>query len=334
MSSGTRFVTVATASLVVLAVATVLSLGLGSHPVAPGAVVDALLRFDPSDDDHLIVVSSRLPRAALCIVVGVGLSVAGAVMQSLTRNPLAEPGLLGLNAGASLAVVVGIVFFGVTDLVGYLGFAFLGAALAAVAVYALGTAHRSGATPARMALAGAAIAMFLSAITTAVLLSRESAYDQFRFWAVGTLQGRGLEVTATVLPFIAVGAVGALLLARPLNALALGDDSARSLGVSAPLSRGGGGLVVVLLAGAATAAAGPIGFIGLVAPHVVRMLVGSDHRFLIPATLVVGPATLMVADVLGRVVIAPGEIPTAVAAAIIGGPVFVALVRSRRKIAG
>lgn len=333
MTSATRFATVVTASIIVLAVTTVLSLGLGSHHVPASTVIDALLHYDSTNDDHLIVVSSRLPRAALCVVVGVGLAVAGAVMQSLTRNPLAEPGLLGLNAGASLAVVIGIVWFGVTNLVGYLGFAFAGAAVAAVVVYALGTAHRSGATPARMALAGAAVAMFLSAITTAVLLSRESAYDQFRFWAVGTLQGRDLGVTATVLPFIAAGALGALILTRSLNALALGDDSARSLGVSAPLARGGGGLVVVLLAGSATAAAGPIGFIGLVAPHAVRMLVGSDHRYVIPATVVVGPATLMVADVLGRVVIAPAEIPTAVAAAIIGGPVFVALVRSKRKVA-
>ncbi|WP_336658926.1 FecCD family ABC transporter permease [Leucobacter sp. USHLN153] len=323
-----------TSSLLVLAVTTVMSLGLGSHFVPPRVVLDALLHFDPTNNNHLIIRSSRVPRAALCVVVGVGLGIAGAVMQSLTRNPLAEPGLLGLNAGASLAVVVAISFFGVTQLAGYLGFAFAGAALAAVGVYALGTAHRSGATPARMALAGAAISIVLSAITTSILLSRESAYDQFRFWAVGSLQGRGLDVTTTVLPFIAIGVLGALVLARPLNALSLGDDTARSLGVSAPLTRAGGGAAVVLLAGASVAAAGPIGFIGLVAPHAVRILVGPDHRQLIPATLVVGPTVLMVADVLGRSVIAPAEIQTAIAAAIIGGPVFVALIRGNRRIAG
>lgn len=334
MTTAGRCVTVATVSAVVLAVATVLSLGLGSHAIAPSTVIDALLRFDPGNDDHLIVMRSRVPRAALCLVVGVGLGAAGAVMQALTRNPLAEPGLLGLNAGASLAVVVTITAFGITTIGGYLVAAFVGAALAAVAVYALGSAHRSGATPARMALAGAAIAMALAALTTAILLSRESAYDHFRFWSVGSLQGRGLEITGTVLPFVVLGALGALLLARPLNALALGDDAARSLGMSAPLVRLGGAAVVVLLAGSATAAAGPIGFIGLVAPHAVRMLVGSDHRVLMPVTLLIGPTVLMVADVLGRIVIAPAEIPTAVAAALIGGPVFVFLVRRNRRIAG
>ncbi|UOR00342.1 iron chelate uptake ABC transporter family permease subunit [Leucobacter allii] len=227
-----------------------------------------------------------------------------------------------------------ISFFGVSELAGYLWFAFVGAAVAAVAVYALGTAHRSAATPARMALAGSAIAMAVGAVTTSILLSRESAYDQFRFWAVGSLQGRPLEVTGAVLPSVALGVAGALALIRPLNALALGDDAARALGASAPAIRLGGGLVVVLLAGAATAAAGPIGFVGLVAPHLVRLLVGSDHRALLPGTIVLGPAILMVADVLGCIVIAPAELPTAVAAALIGGPVFVALIRTNRRIAG
>ncbi len=325
-----RFVLLVTGALAVLAVVGVLGLGIGSHPVPPADVLDALLHYDPTNNDHLLVVASRLPRAVLGVVVGAALGLAGALMQAVTRNPLADPGLLGVNAGAAFAVVLAIAYLGVVDVGGYLPFAFAGAAVAAVGVYALGSAHRSQATPARMALAGAAVAIVIGAMTSAVLMSHQSAFNRFRYWAVGSLQGRGLDVVAVIAPFVLVGVVLALVLARPLNAVALGEDASRSLGVNPVLTRGGSALAVVLLAGAATAAAGPIGFVGLAAPHIVRGVVGPDQRLVLPATLVVAPAFLLTADVLGRWLIAPGELQTGIAAAVLGGPLFVALVRSRR----
>lgn len=325
-----RFALLAVASTLVLATAGVLGLAVGSHPVPVRTVLEAIVDFDPTIDHHLIVIRSRLPRTVLALVVGAALGMAGTLMQSVTRNPLADPGLLGVNAGASAAVVVAIAFLGVRTVSGYLWFAFGGAALAAVAVYLLGTARRSAATPARMALAGAALSMVVGAATNAVLLSNEQAFDTFRYWAVGSLQGRGLEITLTVLPFVLGGLVLALALARPLNAMALGDETSRALGTSPARTRASAAVAVVLLAGSATAAAGPIAFIGLAAPHIVRAVVGPDHRYLVPGVLLVSPALLLATDVVGRVAVAPGELQTGVAAAIMGGPLFIALVRSSR----
>lgn len=317
-------------SLAVLVVAGIGGLAIGSHPVPVSSVVEALTDYDPTNNDHLIVVKSRVPRLVLGIVVGLALGMAGALMQAVTRNPLAEPGLLGVNAGAAFAVVIAIGYLGVVTVGGYLWFAFAGAAISSVVVYLLGTAHRSQATPVRMALAGAAVSVLLAALTNSLLLSNQAAFNRFRYWAVGSLQGRDLEVTTTVLPFVAIGVVITLLLIRPLNAVALGEDASRALGVNPALTRAAAALAVVLLAGGATAAAGPIGFVGLAAPHIVRALVGPDQRLLLPAVLVVAPAFLVAADTLGRWVIAPGELQTGIAAAILGGPVFVMLVRSRR----
>lgn len=310
-------------------IAAVIGLGLGSHPISPTVVVSAIIDYHPTINDHLIVVRSRLPRQVLGMLVGLALGTAGVLMQSLTRNALAEPGLLGLNAGAAFAVVIGIAYLGVGSAAGYLWLALVGAAVAAVLVYAIGTARRSAATPVRMILAGAAVATATMAITGAILASHERAFDQFRYWAVGSLQGRDWSITLTVLPLIAVAVVIALMLIRPLNAIALGDEAARALGASTGRIRMAAALAVVLLAGAATAAAGPIAFIGLAAPHIARLVVGSDLRALLPTTMVFSPALLLAADALGRWVIAPAEVPTGVSAALVGGPVFIMLVRSR-----
>lgn len=325
-----RFTLLVGVSLTILIAASIAGLAIGSSAIPLQDVVDALTDYDPTNTNHVIVMASRLPRTVLGIVVGVALGLAGGLMQAVTRNPLADPGLLGINAGAALAVVIAISSFGVVTVRGYLAFAFLGAAIAAVAVYLLGTAHRSQATPVRMALAGAAIAIVIGAFTRSILLSDQQAFSQFRYWAVGSLQGRGFDVILTVTPFIVIGVLLSLLLARSLNAVALGEEASRSLGVNPALTRGGSALAVVLLAGAATAAAGPIAFVGLAAPHIVRAIVGPDQRLLIPATIVVAPAFLVAADVIGRWAIAPGELQTGIAAAILGGPLFVVLVRSRR----
>lgn len=266
----------------------------------------------------------------LGVVVGACLGLAGALMQSLTRNPIADPGILGVNAGAALGVVGAIAILGVEGVGGYVWFAFAGAAVAAVVVYGLGSARGQAATPVRIALAGTAVTMAITAVTLMMVLSDEAAFNHFRYWSVGSLQGRGLDVIAAVGPFAPAGVAVGLGLIRPLNALVLGEDAARSIGADPAVTRGLAAIAVVLLAGAATAAAGPFVFIGLAAAHIVRRTVGSDHRILLPASLLVGATLLVAADALGRALMAPRDLQSGLAAVLVGGPVFVALVRSRR----
>ncbi len=321
--------------LALLALAGVLlaSVAVGAKGIAPGVVLDALLRPDPAVEDHVIVQDLRLPRTALGLLVGVALGLAGAVMQGLTRNPLADPGLLGVNAGAAFAVVLAIHLLGIASPLGYVWFAFAGAAVAAVLVYALSATGREGATPVKLALAGAAVSALLASATTAVLLLDVRTLDQFRFWAVGSLAGREGAVALQLAPFAVAGAVVALACARVLDALALGEDVARALGQRVGAARAACALAVVLLVGAATAAAGPIAFVGLTVPHVARAICGPGHRWLLPYSAVLAPVLLLGADVLGRVVASPGELQVGIVTALIGGPVFVALVR-RRRLAG
>lgn len=316
-------------SLVVLGVVLLFSVAVGSRYIPPAEVLSVLLQ--PNDSaSSTIVHELRIPRTALGLIVGMALGMAGAVMQALTRNPLADPGLLGVNAGASVAVVIGISAFGVGSALGYLPFAFAGAAAASVVVYLLGSAGRSGATPVRLALAGVAVTAALTAVIDGLTLLDPATFDQYRFWAVGSLSGRGLEVFWQVLPFIAVGVLLALSLGHSLNAMAMGDDLGRALGASVARTRLLSGLVVMLLAGAATAAVGPIGFVGLAVPHAARMITGPDNRWVLAYTAVLAPVLLVGADVLGRVVVRPGELSVGIVTAIIGAPVFIALVRRRR----
>jgi iron complex transport system permease protein len=253
-------------------------------------------------------------------------------MQGVTRNPLADPGILGVNGGAALFVVVGIHWFDVATLSGYVWFAFAGAAVAAVVVYAIGSAGREGATPVKLALAGAAVSAMLASATTAVLLIDASTLDQYRFWAVGSLAGRSTAIVTQVLPFFLVGAAIALASGRLLNALSLGDDVARSLGQRVGLARAVAALGVVVLCGTATAAAGPIVFVGLAIPHVARAITGPDHRWILPYAMVLAPVLLLGSDVVGRVVAPPAEVQVGIITALVGAPVFIALVR-RRKLA-
>jgi len=319
-------------ALGVLGLVVLASVAYGSKALPLSTVLDALTAHDGDDPDHLIVSSLRVPRTAIGLAVGVALGLAGAVMQGVTRNPLADPGIFGIEAGAALAVVTGIHVFGVASLTGYVWFAFAGAAAASLVVYGLGSVGRGGATPVKLALAGAALAAMLSSVTSAILLVDQTTLDQFRFWAVGSLAGRDADVAAQVLPFLALGVVLSLASARALNTLALGDDVARSLGQRVQLSRGLAALAVVVCAGAAVAAAGPIGFVGLTVPHVARAICGPDHRWLLPWSMVLAPILLLSADVVGRLVARPGELQVGIVTALIGAPFFIALVR-RRKLA-
>ena len=313
----------------VLALAALSSVAFGSKPMPFGTVVDALLHFDGSND-HLIVRSLRVPRTLIGIGVGAALGLAGAVMQGVTRNPLADPGILGIEAGAGLGVVVAIHSFGVASLSGSVWFAFAGAGLASLVVYLLGSAGRGGATPVKLALAGAALTALLSSVTSAILLLDVATLDQYRFWVVGSIAGRDGDVLRQVLPYLLVGTVLAFAVARLLNTLALGDDVARSLGARVRLGRAVAALAVILLCGAATAAAGPIGFGGLTVPHVARAICGPDYRWILPWSLVLGPTLLLSADVLGRVLARPGELQVGIVTAVVGTPFFIALVRRRR----
>jgi iron complex transport system permease protein len=312
-----------------LLVVALCSIAYGSKAIALGDVLDALLAFDGSND-HLIVRSLRVPRTVIGIAVGAALGLAGAVMQGVTRNPLADPGILGVNAGAALAVVAAIHLLDVDTVGGYVWFAFAGAAVVSVLVYALGSRGRGGATPVKLALAGTAVTALLGSLTTAILLLDVTTLDQFRFWVVGSIAGRDGDVAAQVLPFLAAGAVLALASTRGLNTLSLGDDVARSLGLRIGTTRAVAALAVVLLCGAATAAAGPIGFVGLTVPHAARAFCGPDYRWILPYSALLAPILLLSADIVGRVVARPGELQVGVITAFVGAPFFIALVRRRR----
>ncbi|MGK5530421.1 FecCD family ABC transporter permease [Streptomyces sp. URMC 129] len=314
----------------VLLLVTAASVALGAKPIPPSGVWHGLFAYAGTDTD-VVVRDLRLPRTLLGLLCGAALGLAGAVMQALTRNPLADPGLLGVNAGASAAVVSAISFLGVTSLTGYVWFAFLGAAVVSVGVYALGGSRT--ATPVRLALAGTAVTAALYGYVNAVQLLDTAALDRMRFWSVGSIAAANPDAVRQVLPFLVVGTLLALALARPLNAIALGDDTARALGAHLTRTRILAMAAVTLLCGAATAACGPIVFVGLIVPHLVRALTGPDMRWILPYAMVLAPVLLLGSDVIGRLVTRPSELQAGIVTSLIGGPVFIHLVRRRRTAA-
>ncbi|MEU2608581.1 FecCD family ABC transporter permease [Streptomyces albus] len=316
------------AGLAALALAVLLSLALGSRAVAPSAVWDALLHGGHSNAAE-VVRSMRLPRTLVGVMVGAALGLAGTVMQGLTRNPIAEPGILGVSQGAAVGVVCAIAFAGVHTLSGYVWFGFVGAGVAALAVYAVAARGRGGATPVKLALSGAAVNALLVAVVSGILTTRAAALDEFRFWQVGSLAGRDAAIAAQVWPFLVAGAVLVFSVARGLDALALGEDVARGLGARVGTVRIVGGLGATVLTGAGVAAAGPLAFVGLAVPHMARALVGGGHRWLLPMAAVLGPVVLLVSDVVGRLVMPPGEVPAGVMTALVGVPFLVTLVRRK-----
>ncbi|MFJ5900969.1 FecCD family ABC transporter permease [Streptomyces sp. NPDC093064] len=315
-------------TLLLLLLAVLLSLAVGSRPVAPSVVWDALLHGGTSADAQ-VVRSLRVPRTVIGLMVGAALAVAGTVLQGITRNPIAEPGILGISQGASMGVVCAIAFLGVHSLTGYVWYAFVGAGVASVLIYAVASSGRGGASPVKLALAGAAMNAFLASLISAVLTTNARALDEFRFWDVGSISGRDATIAGQVWPFLLAGLLLVLAMARGLDALALGDDIARGLGRNVALLRATGALGATVLTGAAVAAAGPIAFIGLAVPHMARALVGPGHRWLLPVAALLGPVMLLLADVLGRVVVRPAEVPVAVMTALAGVPFLIVLVRRK-----
>ncbi|MFF1482729.1 FecCD family ABC transporter permease [Streptomyces sp. NPDC058301] len=315
------------AALGVLALVALASIAVGAKQIPLADVWHGLFHYSGTTDD-VIVHDTRVPRTLLGLLVGAALGVSGAVMQALTRNPLAEPGILGVSAGASAAVVSAISFFGVTSLTGYVWFAFVGAAVVSALVYVLGGSR--SATPVRLALAGTAATAALYGYINAVQLMDSAALDRLRFWSVGSLASANADTVTEIAPFVMAGLVLAAFIARPLNAMALGDDTARALGAHLTRTRVLSMVTVTLLCGAATAACGPIVFIGLMVPHVVRAITGPDMRWILPYAAVLSPVLLLGSDVVGRVITRPSELQVGIVTALIGGPVFIFLVRRKR----
>ncbi|MCX5366904.1 iron ABC transporter permease [Streptomyces sp. NBC_00124] len=316
--------------VMVLVIAGVVSLAVGARALSPAEVWHGLFAAPESDrrltEIRLIVETVRVPRTVLAIVAGVALGVGGALIQGYTRNPIADTGLLGVNAGASFAVVTVIALFGFTDPFQYVWFAFLGAAVSGVVVFGLASIGRGAGNPLTLALAGQGIAVFLAAMTTAISLSDQAALNALRYWNAGSLAGVGFDVIWPVTGFIAVGLVLALITLPAINLLNLGDDVARGLGVNIALSRTVGIAAITLLAGAATAACGPIAFLGLMVAHVARYLTGPDYRWLVPYAGLLGAIVLLVCDIVGRLVVRPGELDAGVVVSLLGAPFFAALV--------
>ena len=316
------------AAALAVAAAGVLSLAVGTRAVPLSAVADALLHGGGSPD-ALVVRSLRLPRTEVGLTAGAALGVAGAALQAVTRNPLADPGILGLSQGAAAGVVIAISFGLANGFSGYVWYAFAGAVVAACLVYAVAARGRGGASPVKLALAGTALSAMTAGGTTVVLTSSSATLDQFQFWQVGALSGRDAGTVVRMLPFLLAGAVLVFVCARGLDALALGDDTARALGHRVPWVRGAAALGAALLTAAAVAAAGPIAFVGLAVPHLARRLVSGGYRAVLPLSALLGAALLVGADVAGRVVRAPAEVPAGVMTALVGVPVLVVLVRRR-----
>ena len=322
-------VAVALLAVAVLGGAVLLSLAVGSLALATADVL-RVLRHDDGSETAVIVRELRLPRTVVGLVVGAVLGVAGAQFQALTRNPLADPGLLGVSAGAALAVVGTSTVLGVGGATGQAWAALLGAAAAAVAVYAVAGSGRSGASPLPLLLAGVAITALLSSLTTVLVLLDADTLEEYRFWQVGSVAGRDLALLEPVLPLLLVGVVLAAVTARTLDLLGLGDDLARGLGARVARGRAGVALSGTLLTAAAVSVAGPLAFVGLVVPHLGRALVGPSARWLLPLCALLGASLLLLSDVLGRVLARPAEVQVGIVLALVGVPVLVALARQRR----
>ena len=320
-----------TVALVVLAVLLVLSVMIGSTAVSPSVVWDAL--FHPSANiDQFSIRDFRLPRTIVGLVVGMALGVSGALIQALTRNPLADPGILGVHAGASFAVTVAVGLLGVRDVQGYMWFAFAGALVVTLMVLALGST-RQGSSPVVIVLAGICVGAVLGGAREALQLTDPDAFDAMRYWNAGSIVARPLDVVWPILPFFALALVLTFAVSGPLNAMALGDELAAAQGVRLTRTRILAIIALTLLAGGATAIAGPIVFVGLMVPHVARWIVGPHQRWIFAYSALLGPSLLLASDILGRIVMHPSEIPVGIVTAFVGAPVLIALVR-RKKASG
>ncbi|WP_458488173.1 FecCD family ABC transporter permease [Corynebacterium sp. ZY180755] len=324
-----RRVLVLLSLVALLILAIIASIVLGARDVPLSAVIAAISGDTSSVDAS--AVSTRIPRAALGVAVGSALAVSGVAMQGVTRNPLADPGILGVLSGASLAVVIGLAFFGqMAQSTGTILLAIIGAAIAAAFVYFVGSLGRGGATPLKLALAGAATSAAISSLISAIILPRSEVMDSYRFWQIGSIGGAEWSTLVRAIPVFAVGLIICMVSAGLLNSLALGDDVAAGLGVNVGAARLGISIGAVILCGVATALAGPIGFVGLIVPHIMRHIVGTDHRWLIPTAALAGASLLLFSDAIGRLLVRPEDLDVGVVMPLLGAPLFIWIVRSRK----
>ncbi|WP_291378933.1 iron ABC transporter permease [Demequina sp.] len=328
-----RLAFAALAAIALALVAVVASLAVGAQQIPAHDVWAAFVDYDAVNPSHQIVRELRVDRTVIGVAAGAALAVAGALTQSLTRNPLADPGLLGLNAGAALAIVLGTVVGGIASFAPQVLLAFVGAAGAGLVAYGVGATGAGAAAPARLVLAGAAVTALLTAVTSAIVVAQPFALNQLRFWLAGSLTGRAGVPVWPLVAFVAIAIALALLAVRPLSAIALGDDAAASLGTRAGLTRAHVLVTVIVLAGLATSLAGPIAFVGLAVPHLVRALVGPRIGWLLVLSIPLGAAVVLLCDVVGRIVARPGEISVGVTTALLGGVLLAALARRMRAVA-
>ena len=288
--------------------------------------INAFTHFNGTNE-HIVIQSVRLPRALIASAIGASLAISGVLMQTLTKNPLASPDIFGVNAGAGLAVVTGVTVFGISNLQVFTWLSFLGAAIAAISIFMIGSMGRGGLTPMKLTLAGAAMTAMVASLTQGLLVSNEALLEQVLFWLAGSVSGRSLDNLVAVLPYLAVGWGLALIMSGKMNVLSMGEDVAKGLGLNIAFLKLVLGLAIILLSGGSVAVAGPIGFIGIVVPHLTRSIVGIDHRWLIPFSGLFGAVLLIAADVISRYILMPREVPVGVMTAIIGTPFFIYIAR-------
>lgn len=309
------------------------SLRLGTLAVSTGQMMDAIFSYDPDVYEQIVIRTLRIPRTLVAAMAGAALAVAGSAMQAVTRNPLAGPSIFGVNAGAAFAVVIAIYLWGITRPIHYVWFAFAGGLSVSALVFIIASSGRAGASPAKLALAGVIVSSLIGAWTTAILILDQQTLEIVRFWMAGSLSGRDMEVFFSLFPFVFLASTGLLLLGHQLNVLALGNETAMVLGMNTSRVKGITAILVVLLSGSAVSAAGPIAFVGLAVPHIIRSFTGPDYRRILFFSILAGPAVLIGADILGRIAARPGEIPVGIVTALIGAPFLIVLAR-RRKLAG
>ncbi|MDQ0060582.1 FecCD family ABC transporter permease [Paenibacillus harenae] len=313
--------------MLVLTVCFICSIAFGVANISPQTIIQSFTTYDASSQQHLIIQTARLPRALIAATVGASLAVAGALMQGITRNPLASPSIFGINAGAAFFIVISSAFFGVSGLSAFASLAFVGAAFTATLVYVLGSIGNDGLTPLKITLAGSALTAFFSSLSLGVLLTGGQTFDQVLYWFVGSVAGRDMSIYEAAAPFMLFALIGAFFLARHMNVLALGDDIAVGLGQKTIYIKLIAGILIVLLAGGSVSMAGPIAFIGIIIPHLVRYMVGIDYRWLIPYCAIYGGILLLAADIGSRYIAFPKEVPVGVMTAILGIPFFVYIAR-------
>ncbi|MMZ52763.1 putative siderophore transport system permease protein YfiZ precursor [compost metagenome] len=307
---------------VILVLAVYASIIFGVIDTSWQTLIEAYTNFSGTNE-HIVIREVRIPRALIAVAVGMCLGISGVLIQALTRNPMADVGILGINSGASLLIVIAVAFFSVRTLTTLTWIGFLGAAISGIAVYALGSLGRGGATPLKLTLAGAAMFALASSLTQGILIFNESAMEEVLFWISGSVAGRKLDILISVLPYMIVAIVASLIIAGPMNTLKLGDDVAKGVGQRTAFVKVGAGILIVVLAGSSIAVAGPISFVGLIIPHIVRPIVGIDTRWMVAYSGLFGAILLLIADILARFVAMPKELPIGVMTALIGAPFFI-----------